>query len=340
MKLNESDAGAIDLFVQEELESSLLQTWMWGEFQKSVGREIERIGIKRAGKLVASALLVLLRLPLGVKYVYCPRGPVVLGQGKGSPDKEILKELNSEMIEVARAWQATFIRIDPAVNPEQIKNYSGFGYRPAASETQPRITARLDLTKDREALLADMKSKVRYNIKLASRKEVTIRESIGGEDTAKFLELNKVTTERNKFFAHPDRYYKKQFDMLGRAGLLKLFIAEYKSEPIAIIVVALHGKTATYLHGTSSNKERNRMPTFLVHWEAIKVMQSMGLKWYDFHGVAPTDNKEHPWAGITRFKMGFGAERIEYMGAQDLPLKKLTYLAYSTRLKMRPSDGR
>jgi peptidoglycan pentaglycine glycine transferase (the first glycine) len=340
MRLIENDAALIDRFVQEELDASLLQSWMWGEFQKAVGRTTARLGIKRDGRLVASALMVQHELPLGLSYAYVPRGPVILGQKKGTPDTKALAEISQEIQQVARDWKSVFVRIDPPLVPGQEKWFASEKYREAANQIQPRITARLNLTQGRDKILAGMKSKARYNIRLAAKKGVEVRISIQPSDIEHFLVLNRVTTERDGFIAHDDDYYRTQFEMLGRAGLLKLFVAEFNNKPIAIIAVAFHGQTATYLHGVSSNEERNRMPTFAVQWEAIKEAERMGLRWFDFHGVAPTDDPDHPWAGITRFKLGFGAERLTYMSALDLPLKKLAYTIYKTRIKMRPSDGR
>ena len=185
-----------------------------------------------------------------------------------------------------------------------------------------------------------MKQKTRYNIRLALKKGVHVRQSFSPQDVDAFLQLNRATTERDGFVAHEDDYYKTQTEILGRSGLLKLFVAEYSGEPLAVIVVAFHGKTATYLHGASGDKERNRMPTFAVQWEAIKEAQRLGLSWFDLHGVAATDEAEHMWAGITRFKLGFGAKRHSYMGALDLPLKKAWYSIYRARLKARKGEGR
>ncbi len=338
--INDNQAEAWDEFVDQELDSSLLQSWMWGEFQKTIGRPIARLSVKQDGRFSATALLVLIKLPLGFKYVYCPRGPVVKSQSHGQPQLESLKEILGKIRAQAKEWEAVFIRIDPPLDKSLESNYLRLGYRQAANEIQPRVTARLDLDKSRDEILASMKSKTRYNIRLSSRKEISVRQSIDPDDIESFLKLNRETTARDKFFGHPDNYYRQQFNILGKAGLLKLFVASFKAEPLAIIAVAWQGRTATYLHGTSSNRERNRMPAFLVHWQAIKYLQSRGLKWYDFHGVAPSDDPNHPWAGITRFKLGFGAKRITYMGALDLPLRPLAYFAYKTRLKLRKSDGR
>jgi peptidoglycan pentaglycine glycine transferase (the first glycine) len=341
MRLGEPDAADIERLVQQEVQPSLLQSWMWGEFQHSLGRTTARVGVRdQSGQLIACALLVRHELPFGLSYTYVPRGPIVAGQISGKPDSKALKELLSEISVVAQSWKSAFVRLDPPLAESAAEWFTKFGYREAASQTQPRVTARLDLGSGRDKILAGMKSKARYNIRLATKKGVVVRESIQPSDAELFIKLNRETTERDEFVAHEDDYYRVQFEMLGRAGLLKLFVAEYEQQPLAVIAVGFHGNTAVYLHGTSSNLERNRMPTFAVQWEAIKSAERLGMRWYDFHGVAPTDDSSHPWAGITRFKLGFGAQRVAYMGALDLPLKKFAYAIYRTRVRLRPSDGR
>ena len=340
MVLTESDSAALDRFVQSELDSSLLQSWSWGAFQESLGRTTAHIGVEKNGLLVGSALLIKHDLPLGQSYAYCPRGPVLRGQHLGRPDPAALKECLSEIKQQARAWGAMFVRIDPPLPPGGQDHFLEFSYREAANQIQPRVTALLDLKQPREQILANMKPKTRYNIRLSLKKNVTVRQSIDRADVERFLALNRLTTQRDGFVAHEDQYYQTQVQELGRAGLLKMFIAEYEAQPLAVIVVAFHGRAATYLHGASGDAERNRMPTFALQWEAIKEAQRLGLSWFDMHGVAATDDQDHMWAGITRFKLGFGARRHSFMGALDLPLKKTWYALYRARLRMRKDEGR
>lgn len=343
-QLSAADSTALDRFVQQEMDSSLLQSWMWGEFQQAAGRKIWRLAVRGstqgASELKAVALVVKHELPFGWSYLYVPRGPVVIGQRTNAPDMGSLRKISEQLRELALQEKALFVRVDPPVKESALQTYVSLGFKPAANQIQPRVTARLDLTIGRDKLLENMKSKARYNIRLATKKEVAVRESLLAADIETFLRLNRETTERDQFIAHEDSYYRQQFELLGKAGMLKLFVAEYKDKPLAVIAVAFHGQTATYLHGVSSNEERNRMPTFAVQWEAIKAAERLGVRWYDFHGVAPTDDEKHPWAGITRFKLGFGATRVGYMGALDLPIQRAKYLLYKTRVKLRPSDGR
>jgi len=89
------------------------------------------------------------------------------------------------------------------------------------------------------------------------------------------------------------------------------------------------GNTVTYLHGVSGNEDRNVMAPYLLHWQIIREVKKMGYDSYDFWGIAPPQaGEDHPWAGITRFKKGFGGRAISYMGAFDLVFNPLWYGAY------------
>lgn len=345
MRLSAADAVDLDRLASAESDVSLLQSWHWGEFQRAAGRTVERFGIRRPssagpGELIAAATVVRHTLPLGLSYAYLPRGPIVAGQRAGKPDADALKQLIEEITVDARSWGAVFIRIDPAVPPAQAPAYAALGFKPAVSQIQPHVSARLDLTQGRDKILAGMKQKTRYNVRLAAKKNVAVQESIRPEDIEAFIALNRETTARDKFVSHEDDYYRTQLAALGPAGLLKLFTATYEGRTLAVIVVGLHGTTATYLHGASSDRDRNLMAAYAVQWEAIKAAERLGLHWYDFHGVAPTDDDKHPWAGITRFKLSFGAQREPYVGALDLPLRSVPYTIYSARLRLRGADVR
>jgi lipid II:glycine glycyltransferase (peptidoglycan interpeptide bridge formation enzyme) len=116
-------------------------------------------------------------------------------------------------------------------------------------------------------------------------------------------------------------------------------VAEYKKEILAVLIVVFYGKLATYLHGASSNNRREYMPNHLAQWRAICEAKKRDCEIYDFWGIAPDDNPNHPWAGITRFKKSFGGEPIHLLGAYDFTFQtswyKMFYLANATRKGLR-----
>ncbi len=173
-----------------------------------------------------------------------------------------------------------------------------------------------------------MHPKTRYNIRLAAKKGVTIRISNPDtiiKDTATFCDLNLNTAKRNKIHTYPQEYYKKLINFFTsnqKEIKLKLYLAEHDNKPLASIIVIYYGKTATYLHGASSTQGRQLMAGYLIQWQSIQDAKQAGMTVYDLWGIDESNTK---WAGITKFKKGFGGKTINYVGAWDYILNKKWY---------------
>lgn len=306
----------------------LLQSWQWGELQRRCGRRVWRLAVVADGRFLAAAQIIKYDLPLSKSYLYCPRGPV----GESKLNVESYKLLFKKISKIVRPRDAIFLRVDSEV--ERRSKFTNalreIGFKMGKRQTQPQDTLFLDLTKSEEDLLADMHHKARYNIRLAGRKKVTIRQSTDLVDVDKFYTLMKATTERDQFSAHPLEYYRKQVAVLGQNDLVKLFLAEHKGEVIAVAIVSFYADRAVYLHGASSYEHRKLMAPYSLQWEAIREARQRGLKYYDFGGIAPADaDKNHPWSGITRFKRGFGGEEKNWAGVMELPYQSSWYWGYN-----------
>jgi len=312
-------------FIVQSGQSNFLQAWEWGEFQKGLGRQIWRIGTERKGALIASALIIKKTLPLGRCYLYCPRGPVF-----SNFESSLFKDFLAKIREIGRKEKTVFFRFDFPESKLPIKSSSHLVQAPF--DVQPKHTLILDLRKDETNLLQEMKSKTRYNIRLAKRKGVQIRQSLSSEDLQKFLSLIKTTAQRDGFKSHPESYYREMVEFFGKKGLLQIFLADYEGETIAVNLVLFFGRQATYLHGASSNEHRNVMAPHLLQWEQIKEARKRGCLHYDFWGISSerqgVNSKTKSWSGITRFKKGFGGKEVGYAGTRDLVLKPSWYRIY------------
>jgi lipid II:glycine glycyltransferase (peptidoglycan interpeptide bridge formation enzyme) len=183
-------------------------------------------------------------------------------------------------------------------------------------------TLLLDLTKGEEELLDEMKPKWRYNIKLAQRKGVIVRQSNNEEDLKAFFELSQGMVKRG-YHAFDIEHYKKMLEGLDKNATL--FVAEHEGEILSVLFVTFFGKTATYLHGASSDNKRELMPNHLAQWAAIQESIKRGCEVYDFWGIAPEGEDKHEWEGITRFKRGFGGEEVHFLGSYDYIFQKIWY---------------
>ena len=208
------------------------------------------------------------------------------------------------------------------------------GFRPSPHALQPRRTIVLDLHGDEEEILSRMKQKTRYNIRLAARKEVAVEAS---DDLETFARLIEVTGERDAFGVHTPDYYRRAYELFHPSGTCQLFLASYQGQPLAGLMVFAVGDRAWYLYGASNNQQRNRMPTYLIQWEAIRWAKEKGCTSYDLWGVPdyPEDGLEENFSnrsdglwGVYRFKRGFGGELLRACSAWDKVYHRAAYLGY------------
>ena len=203
-----------------------------------------------------------------------------------------------------------------------------------------RYVFRLDLKPDLDDLLANLHSKTRYNVRLAKRRGVTIKEDCTKEDLRRFYEILEVTAVRDDFLVRGYEYFETIWECLVERGLAKLFMAEYEGKAIAGTLAFILGDKAWYLYGASSNKHRNVMPNYLLQWTMISWAKDQGCTMYDFRGVPGDLSKDNPLYGLYRFKRGFKGDYVEFIGEYDLvysPLSHGIYLAmdkvYSSGVK-------
>lgn len=217
--------------------------------------------------------------------------------------------------------------------------------RLAPDNIQPPDTVLVDLSAPVEEILSRMKSKWRYNIRLAEKKGVEVRRC-GAEAIDVFYSLYETTSRRDGIAIHHKGYYQ---DLLRRSAVganlendtnggatssletslhevparVDLYVASYRDEPLAAIITLFSGREAVYLYGASSNSHRNLMPAYLLQWRAMQDARAAGCMVYDLYGIPPTDDPEHPMHGLYRFKTGFGGQNVHRPGSVDIPLSSL-----------------
>lgn len=319
-----TEAARWSAFIAQSSARSFLQSWQWGDLQKKLGVRSWRVVIEDGTKILAVALVLERKLQLGYSWLYVPRGPI-FAEGLSEADVNMAWQVFEEKLKsLADEFGAFFTRIDPLY-----ENFTREGWRKSSREVQPRTTLLLDLAPSADDLLATVHPKTRYNIRTAQRKGVTVRFSNNPEDVEKFLHASKSVTQRSGFAYHPDSYYRAIMEVLGQAGMAELAIAEVAGESVATHLIIYADGIATYAHGASVYDKRSYMAPVLLYWETILRAKEKGMQMYDFFGVAPEDADEnHPWAGITRIKTGFGGKRVSYCGAYDFVLNEGLYTGF------------
>jgi len=314
---------AWDLFIENHPEAHILQTSPWGELKAAFGwtpRYVQHDGL--------GALVLFRRLPLRKSVAYIPRGPV--GDGDWGHFWPLLDNLCQEE-------GAVFLRVEPHIWEPTADDFTHRqlpGFRPTDQTIQPPRTILIDLHGDENDILMAMKAKTRYNIRLSERKDVVVRQS---DDIASFHRMMLTTGDRDAFGVHSLDYYQSAFELFAPRDACILLMAEYQSQPLAGLMAFSHGDTTWYFYGASTDQERNRMPTYLLQWEAIRWAKEKGCLVYDLWGVPDypeneleatfTDRSDGLW-GVYRFKRGFGGELRRTIGTWDRVYQPLLYKFY------------
>ncbi len=310
------------------MNKEFLQSLEWLRLQEATGKSIVPF---EEGDFVANGIVR--TLPLVGKYLYIPRGPKI-----GSMNHEAgIKNGMQRLVEKAKESGMRWIRIEPETEEtlEEIRKSVSNKVVEAPHDMQPREVFVIDITPTEDELLAQMKPKTRYNIRLAEKRGVRVYETREAKHIEAFLGLITATSGRKGITSHPKSYYEKFFQILPRE-MCRLFVAEYQGEIIAANLVMFSGDTVTYLHGGTSDAHRDAMAPYLLQWEQIKVAKKEGYHRYDFGGIRSHSeiknqkSKINSWGGITRFKTGFAptTEPTLYPGTYDIILDSRGYLLY------------
>lgn len=329
------DQQTWDAFV-EQASGHLLQTSAWGQHKTEFGWQAERVAlVNQAGNIISGALVLYRRLPMGLgTLAYVPRGPL------GDWGADLIAALDKR----ARARRAVLLKLEP--NEEDTsqarERMQALGFQLSPQTVQPPRSIVIDIAPDEDAILANMHQKWRYNVRLAGRKEISVRRGDAG-DLASFNQLMGATGERNEFGVHGGEYYRRAFELFARDGKVALLMASYAGRDLAGLMVFAQGQTASYLYGASSDEERNRMPTYLLQWEAIRWARERDCTLYDLWGVPDADeetleaqfaNRSDGLWGVYRFKRGFGGRLVRTLGAWDRMYRPGLYALYKLRARI------
>jgi lipid II:glycine glycyltransferase (peptidoglycan interpeptide bridge formation enzyme) len=281
---------------------SILQTWEWGAVKSKYGWRPEHyIWRDQSGDVAAAALILIKEISVpvlkkSVRTIYIPQGPLL--DWSNTP-------LRGKVLDDIRALE---------------KN----GWLYSTQQIQFKNTAWIRLEKSEDDLLAAMKQKTRYNIRLAGRKGVLIREG-GIDDLERLYQMYLETSIRDGFIIRPKKYYFDVWSKFIKAKMAVPLIAEVDNEMVAGLLLFHFGNRSWYLYGMSTGKHREKMPNYLLQWEAIRKSKKFGCSIYDLWGAPDNFEKKDRMWGVYRFKQGLGCKVVQRIGAYDYPLNKITY---------------
>jgi peptidoglycan pentaglycine glycine transferase (the first glycine) len=318
-------------FIASHPQAHLLQMAEWGELKFNFGWEAAYVVAGESG-----AQVLFRSLPLGFSLAYIPKGPI----------GEDWESLWPEVDALCRSRRAVFLKVEPDAweghAPSQRLRASGF--RPSPHAIQPHQTLVLDIRGEEDDILAQMKQKTRYNVRLAGKKGVAVTPST---DVEGFSRMMDTTGERDAFGVHTLAYYRRAYELFHPVGACELLVASFEDEPLAALMVFAHGERAWYFYGASTDLHRNRMPTYLLQWEAIRWAKEKGCRQYDLWGIPDADEEtleaqftqrsDGLW-GVYRFKRGFGGELKRSAGTWDRVYNPAMYAAYRLLIARRGMD--
>ena len=307
-------------FLSSHPNTHLLQTGEWGELKSAFGWKPVRIITGNAG-----VQILFCKLPLGYTVGYIP---------KSLTNQFVSDQLWDEIDSACRQHRAIFLKLEPDLWNDSPLLVGEDTVRVSPHNIQPPRTIAINIKTSEEEILVRMKQKTRYNIRLAEKKGVTVH---AWGDLESFHKMMLVTGVRDGFGVHSLEYYRRAYGLLHPKQMGEILVAEYDGKPLAALFVARNGNRAYYLYGASTDEERNRMPTYLLQWEAIKWAKVRGCEEYDLWGVPDGDEaalevkfeKQHDglW-GVYRFKRGLGGEVKRAVQAMDRVYNPLLYWAY------------
>lgn len=304
---------------------------------------------------IVAAALILKRQILShgfaarLSILYAPKGPL-LDWNNESLRTRVLDDLQS----FARKQGAIFLKLDPDVllgcgvpdSEGEVLDNSGQAARSdlkrrgwvySSDQIQFRNTVLVDLIAAEDEILMRMKPKTRYNVRLAEKKGVTVRAG-RADDLPMLYKMYAETSVRDSFVIRDEDYYmgvwKSFMSNLETLNLSNFpacipLIAEVNGEPVAAIFLFMFAERAYYVYGMSRNAHREKMPAYLLQWEAMKRAKANGCTAYDLWGAPETFDESDSMWGVYRFKEGLGGEVVRTLGAYDFAPNGFWYKLYT-----------
>ncbi len=328
--------------IWEEINKSSISTFLastdWIEFQKSIGREVDRYFIYVDSVAVGNLYIEIYRRKIA-KFAYSPYGPVLLDENPNLqfplPNIEtVITSLKDFQKKYIKQKKLNLFRFDPLIDKENLKTFLQLGYSQSLAPTQAKFVWEIDLSQDEEQLRSGMSKSTRYNINKTSREGLEFIKVSTPEHVKAFSDLMNETTGRKKFSNYDYNYFQKQFDRLNPIGMCDIYLIKLQDKYLAGALINYYNDTAYYTHGCStSDKELSkiRAPYFL-QWNVMQESKARGFKKYNMWGIVPDEllNDMAPagaiaMKGVSEFKKSFGGYEIDYVGGLEIGIDFIKY---------------
>ncbi len=311
-------------FIDDFAPHTFLQSWQWKFSQEAMGNTTFTLGVFKDNEIIGLAFVYKIKAKRG-SFLFCPHGPLIKENWQ-----ENFKILFEYLKILAKKEKIDFIRISPleiATEEEKIF-FKKLGFIDAPIHMHPELGWLLDISLPEDQLFADLKKRTRYSINKAKKDGVEIIHTEDASCIEEFYPVYLETAKRQVFVPFSKEYIKKEFEIFNKENKISVFFAKYKDEILTAAMIIYTNGSGFYHHGASIRKYPNITSAELLQWQAILEAKKRGLALYNFWGISPENNKNHPWAGVTQFKKGFGGFSEEYVHAQDFPITLKYWLSY------------
>jgi peptidoglycan pentaglycine glycine transferase (the first glycine) len=334
--------------IQTFANAHVLQTWQWAQVKAPLGwQPLPQLWRSPDGKIQAAALILQRSaafpgLPCGLSVMYIPRGPLL-----DWSDTPLVQRVLDDLRVFARQRRVIFLKIDPDVcvstgqpatgdllagpGNALITSLQSRGWLFSKDQVQFRNTVWVNLEASEEMILARMRQKTRYNIHLAERKGVTIRTGTLN-DLPMLYSMYAETSVRDGFVIRDQAYYLNGWQSFIQNRMAESLIAEVEGAAVAGVIVFRLGAKAWYLYGMSRSQHREKMPNYLLQWEAMRRSKTSGCQIYDLWGAPDDFVESDPMWGVYKFKEGLGGYVVRTSGAWDYPARPRLYRLYTETL--------
>ncbi|MDO8486281.1 MAG: peptidoglycan bridge formation glycyltransferase FemA/FemB family protein [Candidatus Staskawiczbacteria bacterium] len=328
-------------FILSCKEKTFLQSWNWGEFHVSLGNKIWRFGVFDEGKIIAVALVIKIYARRG-SFLLVPHGPVIKSE-INEIKFNIVSVLKNKLEVLARQEKIDFIRISPIFKrtEENNKLFKDLKFRIGPLHYHPESSWKLDISKNEDEILSQMRKTTRYLIKQSqNNKDIEIIKSTDVKDMEIFYKMHQEVVKVQKFVPFSLDYLSKEFLSFLSDNQILLFFAKYKGNIIAGSFEIFWSGIGFYHHAALLPEFKKLPVSYVLQWEAIKEAKVRNCGIYDFWGYSdPIKNPNHPYSGPTLFKMGFGGEKYEYVKTQDFIISQKYWLNYIIELARKIKRG-
>lgn len=307
-QLNIDEKYLWDSLVQSLPTNCFMQSWAWGDFKELEGYQTFRYGLFADNTLVGGCIFYFYSHASQANLLIAPGAPILTPPYLESG----MQLLVAKAEDLAKELGAIALRIEPlwTKKPDYLSNFVR-----APVDLLPSETLLIDLEVSEAEMLAAMKQKGRYNLRLSWRYGVETEFTTNPQAIPVFYDIFWETVKRQQFFGEPYCFFINLCQTLFQANMAEIGLAKWQGEILAAIIVVYCGNRATYLYGGRSFEHPQVRATYALHWAAMQQAKQRGCTIYDLYGF--TREPKHSYAKFSQFKSQFGGIPVTTIGAHD-----------------------